>query len=118
MGPAVMLGQDLADVAGPVREGGVAELASATGRWATVTVVFSRLILDGGPMLAARGRRARFGDTWRAAMAEHGWGAGRAERHVHPPRSPGRPRAAHNRGLPTGILTRSPNRRTWRRRRP
>jgi hypothetical protein len=73
MGPAVMLGQDLADVAGPVREGAVAELASATGRWVTVTVVFSRLILDGGPMLAARGRRARFGDAWRAAMAEHGW---------------------------------------------
>jgi hypothetical protein len=46
-------------------------------RWsadrATVTVVFSRLILDSGPMLAARGRRARFGDAWRAAMAEHGW---------------------------------------------
>ena len=46
-------------------------------RWSadrtTVTVVFSRLILDGGPMLAAPGRRARFGDAWRAAMAEHGW---------------------------------------------
>jgi len=46
-------------------------------RWSadrtTVTVVFSRLILDSGPMLAAHGRRARFGDAWRAAMAEHGW---------------------------------------------
>jgi len=46
-------------------------------RWsadrATVTVVFSRLILDVGPMLAPGGRRARFGDAWRAAMAEHGW---------------------------------------------
>jgi hypothetical protein len=46
-------------------------------RWSpdrtTVTVVFSRLILDGGPMLAPQGRRARFGDAWRAAMAEHGW---------------------------------------------
>jgi hypothetical protein len=46
-------------------------------RWSpdrtTVTVVFSRLILDGGPMLAAQGRRAPFGDAWRVAMAEHGW---------------------------------------------
>jgi len=46
-------------------------------RWSpdrtTVTVVFSRLILDGGPTLAAQGRRGRFGDAWRAAMAEHGW---------------------------------------------
>jgi hypothetical protein len=46
-------------------------------RWspdrATVRVVFSRLILDSGPMLASQGRRARFGDAWRAAMAEHGW---------------------------------------------
>lgn len=44
-------------------------------RWSpdrtTVTVVFSRLILDSGP--AARGRRARLGDAWRAAMAERGW---------------------------------------------
>jgi len=46
-------------------------------RWSpdrtTVKVVFSRLILDGGPMPAAQGRRARFGDAWRAAMAERGW---------------------------------------------
>jgi hypothetical protein len=46
-------------------------------RWSpdrtTVTVIFSRLILDGGPMLAAQGRRAPFGDAWRAAMAERGW---------------------------------------------
>jgi len=46
-------------------------------RWSpdrgTVRVVFSRLILDSGPMLTAQGRRVRFGDTWRAAMAEHGW---------------------------------------------
>lgn len=46
-------------------------------RWSpdrtTVTVVLSRLILDSGPMLAAPGRRARFGDAWRAAMAERGW---------------------------------------------
>ena len=38
-----------------------------------VRVVFSRLILDSGPKLAAHGRRARFGDAWRAAMTEHGW---------------------------------------------
>jgi hypothetical protein len=39
-----------------------------------VKVIFSRLILDGGPALAAQGRRrAPFGDAWRAAMAEHGW---------------------------------------------
>lgn len=46
-------------------------------RWSpdrtTVMVLFSRLILDGGPMLAAQGRHAPFGDAWRAAMAEHGW---------------------------------------------
>jgi hypothetical protein len=46
-------------------------------RWSgdrtTVTVVLSKLILDSGPMLDAQGRRARFGDAWRAAMAEHGW---------------------------------------------
>ena len=46
-------------------------------RWSpdrtTVTVVFSRLVLDGRPILDARGRRVRFGDAWRAAMAEHGW---------------------------------------------
>ncbi len=36
-------------------------------RWSpdrtTVTVVFSRLILDGGPTLDAQGRRVRFGDA-------------------------------------------------------
>ena len=46
-------------------------------RWSpdrtTVTVVVSRVILDGGPMLDAQGRRVGFGDAWRAAMAEHGW---------------------------------------------
>src|SRR5260370_42570078 len=46
-------------------------------RWSpdrmTVQVVFSRLVLDGGPNLAASGRRVRFGDAWHAAMAEHGW---------------------------------------------
>lgn len=46
-------------------------------RWspdrATVQVVFSRLVLDGRPWLTAPGRRTRFGEQWRAAMAEHGW---------------------------------------------
>jgi hypothetical protein len=46
-------------------------------RWSpdrtTVRVLYSRLILDGGPMLAAQGRRPRFGEAWRAAMADHGW---------------------------------------------
>ncbi len=46
-------------------------------RWSpdrmTVQVVFSRLVLDGVPKLAASGRRVRFGDAWQAAMAEHGW---------------------------------------------
>lgn len=46
-------------------------------RWSpdrtTVTVVYSRLILDGAPMLDAQGRRVRFGEAWQAAMAEHGW---------------------------------------------
>ena len=46
-------------------------------RWspdrATVQVVFSRLVLGGGPRLAARGRRTRFGEEWRTAMAKHGW---------------------------------------------
>ena len=37
MGPAVMLGQDPADVAWPVGEGAVAELAAVTGSWVTVT---------------------------------------------------------------------------------
>jgi hypothetical protein len=39
----------------------------------TVQVVFSRLVLDSGPNVAASGRRAPFGDAWQAAMAEHGW---------------------------------------------
>jgi len=46
-------------------------------RWSpdrmTVQVVFSRLVLDGGPNVAASGRRAPFADAWQAAMAEHGW---------------------------------------------
>ncbi len=46
-------------------------------RWSpdrtTVTVVYSRLILDGAPMLDAQGRRMRLGDGWQAAIAEHGW---------------------------------------------
>jgi hypothetical protein len=46
-------------------------------RWSpdrtTVTVVFSRLILDSRPTPAAGGRRVRLGDDWRAAMAERGW---------------------------------------------
>ena len=46
-------------------------------RWSpdrmTVQVVFSRLVLDSGPNVAASGRRAPFGDAWQAAMAEHGW---------------------------------------------
>lgn len=46
-------------------------------RWSadrtTVRVVLSRMILDRGPMSAAQVRRPRFGQAWRAAMAEHGW---------------------------------------------
>lgn len=46
-------------------------------RWSsdrmTVRVVYSRLVLDGAPRVDPQGRRARFGDAWRAAMAEHGW---------------------------------------------
>jgi hypothetical protein len=46
-------------------------------RWSpdqtAVQAVFSRLILDRGRVPAAPGSRAGFGDTWRAAMAEHGW---------------------------------------------
>ena len=37
MGPAVVLGQDLAEGAGPVGDGAVANLAAVTGRWVTVT---------------------------------------------------------------------------------
>ena len=39
----------------------------------TVRVIYSRLVLDGTPRVDPGGRRARFGDAWRAAMAEHGW---------------------------------------------
>jgi hypothetical protein len=46
-------------------------------RWSadrmTVLVVFSRLVLEGKPRVDPQGRRVRFGDAWRAAMAEHGW---------------------------------------------
>jgi hypothetical protein len=46
-------------------------------RWSadrqTVCVVYSRMVLDGQPRVDSRGRRARFADEWRAAMAEHGW---------------------------------------------
>lgn len=46
-------------------------------RWSadrqTVHVVYSRMVLDGQPRVDAQGRRARFADEWRAAMAEHGW---------------------------------------------
>lgn len=39
----------------------------------TVRVVYSRMVLDGQPRVDPRGRRARFADEWRAAMAERGW---------------------------------------------
>jgi hypothetical protein len=39
----------------------------------TVRVVYSRLVLDGRPRVDPQGRRPRFGDAWRRAMAEHGW---------------------------------------------
>jgi hypothetical protein len=46
-------------------------------RWSpdrqTVQIVLSRLVLDSGPALAAQGGRSRFGEAWRAAMAERGW---------------------------------------------
>src|SRR6266481_4577423 len=45
-------------------------------RWSpdrmTVQVVFSLLVLNGGPNVAASGRRAPFGDAWQAAMAGDG----------------------------------------------
>jgi hypothetical protein len=70
-------------------------------RWSpdrmTVTVVFSRLILDSGPMVAARCRQARFGDAWRAAMAERGWvPAGPSGTFTHPGHrgDPGQPTIA------------------------
>ena len=37
MGPAVVLGQDLTEAAGPVRHGALADLATVTGSWVTVT---------------------------------------------------------------------------------
>jgi hypothetical protein len=46
-------------------------------RWSadrqTVRVLYSRMVLDAQPRVDPQGRRARFGDEWRAAMAEHGW---------------------------------------------
>ncbi len=35
--PAAVLGQDLTEAAGPVRHGAVADLATVTGSWVTVT---------------------------------------------------------------------------------
>jgi hypothetical protein len=37
MGPAIVLGQDLTEAAGPVGDGAVADLATVTGGWVTVT---------------------------------------------------------------------------------
>jgi hypothetical protein len=46
-------------------------------RWSadrqTVRVLYSRMVLDGQPRVDPRGRRRRFADEWRVAMAEHGW---------------------------------------------
>jgi hypothetical protein len=39
----------------------------------TVRVLYSQLVLTRPPMTDAQGHRARFADTWLAAMAEHGW---------------------------------------------
>jgi hypothetical protein len=39
----------------------------------TVRVLYSKLVLTRQPMTDGQGRRARFADTWLAAMAEHGW---------------------------------------------
>ena len=39
----------------------------------SVRVLYSQLVLTHRPMTDAQGRRARFADTWLAAMAEHGW---------------------------------------------
>src|SRR5260370_36598737 len=48
-------------------------------RWSpdrmTVQVVFSLLVLNGGPNVAGSGRRAPVGDAWQGAMAEHRRGA-------------------------------------------
>jgi hypothetical protein len=38
-----------------------------------VRVVLTELDLDSAPTQAGLGRRIRFGDAWRAAMAERGW---------------------------------------------
>jgi hypothetical protein len=38
-----------------------------------VRVVLTELDLDSAPAQAGLGRRIRFGDAWRAAMAERGW---------------------------------------------
>jgi hypothetical protein len=40
---------------------------------ATVRVRYSKLVLARQPTTDVQGRRARFGDEWLAAMAEHGW---------------------------------------------
>jgi hypothetical protein len=46
-------------------------------RWSpdrmTVRVLYSKLVLTHRPRTDAQGHRARFGDAWLAAMAEHGW---------------------------------------------
>ena len=39
----------------------------------TVRVRYSKLVLARQPTTDVQGRRARFGDEWLAAMAEHGW---------------------------------------------
>ncbi|HUY44903.1 MAG TPA: hypothetical protein VMV92_04155 [Streptosporangiaceae bacterium] len=58
-------------------------------------MAFSRVILDSGPMLAAQGRRAGFGEAWRAAMAEHGWvSAGQSGMFARPGQEPVKARAA------------------------
>jgi hypothetical protein len=38
-----------------------------------VRVLYSKLVLARQHTTDADGRRARFGDAWLAAMAEHGW---------------------------------------------
>ena len=38
-----------------------------------VRVVLTELDLDSAPTQAGLGRRIRFGEAWRAAMAERGW---------------------------------------------
>jgi hypothetical protein len=66
-------------------------------RWSpdrtTVRVVYSRLVLDGGPNVDPGGRRARFGDDWRAAMADHGWLPAGPPGMFTRPRGPARPPA-------------------------